>query len=79
MNIIMKRLTIISIALMFPTFITGFFGMNVRLPYQNAYFAWIFLLIICIAVAIIGSVIISGGKNSEKKPKKKKKKEKKER
>ena len=79
MNIIMKRLTVISIALMFPTFITGFFGMNVRLPFQNAYFAWIFILIICIAVAIIGSVIISGGKNSEKKPKKKKKKEKKER
>ncbi len=35
MNVIMKRLTILSIALMFPTFIVSFYGMNVKLPFEK--------------------------------------------
>ena len=74
MNIIMKRLTIISLALMFPTFITGFFGMNVRLPHQDKFYAWVFLLVICALVSIVGSFIINNWDKTTKVKKKKKKK-----
>lgn len=82
MNVIMKRLTVISLALMFPTFITGFFGMNVNLPFMNNPFAWIYLAIGCLAVAIIGSIWLGGTKSlikasiSDGNKKKKKKKSK---
>lgn len=35
LNILMKRLTIINLVMMVPTFVTGFFGMNVDLPFTN--------------------------------------------
>ena len=59
MNLIMKRLTVISLSLMFPTFITGFFGMNVDLPLVGRPFAWLILLGLCALAAIIGSWLIS--------------------
>ena len=64
MNLIMKRLTTISLSLMFPTFITGFFGMNVILPGMSSRWAWIFLLVLCGLVAIIGTIAISDKRNS---------------
>lgn len=63
MNVIMKRLTIISLALMFPTFITGFFGMNVPLPLTSNPFAWIYLALACLFVSIVGSYLISDKRN----------------
>ena len=63
MNVIMKRLTIISLALMFPTFITGFFGMNVHIPGTDSPYAWVFLAFGCLLVAIIGSYVISDRHN----------------
>ncbi len=59
MNIIMRRLTVISIALMFPTFITSFYGMNVDLPFSRVSIVWAILLFACIFSALIGAVIIS--------------------
>lgn len=56
MNVIMKRLTIISLSLMFPTLITGFYGMNVSIPGTGWKYAWIVLLIVCGLVGI-GSVL----------------------
>jgi magnesium transporter len=35
LNIVMKRLAIVNIVLMIPTLIYSFYGMNVRLPFQN--------------------------------------------
>ena len=64
-NLIIKRLTVISIALMFPTFITGFFGMNVPIPGMDSPFAWIFLIFICLAVALIGAWVISDRRNKQ--------------
>lgn len=46
LNVVMKRLTVISLVLMVPTFITGFFGMNVPLPFAN--------------IGPVGTVIVSG-------------------
>ena len=63
MNVIMKRLTVISLSLMFPTFITGFFGMNVAIPGMEGKWAWLFCLGICVIVAVIGLFIISDRKN----------------
>ena len=63
MNVIMKRLTIISLALMFPTFITGFFGMNVDIPGTHSPWAWLLLAFACLIVSIVGSYIISDRHN----------------
>ncbi len=59
MNVIMKRLTVVSLCLMFPTFITGFFGMNVSLPNLGGRWSWIILAIICAAVSLLGFLFIS--------------------
>ncbi len=59
MNVIMKRLTIVSLCLMFPTFITGFFGMNVDLPLIGGDWAWAILAVACAVVAILGFLFIS--------------------
>lgn len=63
MNIIMKRLTIISLSLMFPTFITGFFGMNVSIPGTDSPWAWLVLVAACILVSLVGSYVISDKRN----------------
>lgn len=36
LNIVMKRLTVISLIMMVPTFIVSFFGMNIPLPFMNS-------------------------------------------
>ena len=63
MNIIMKRLTVISLSLMFPTFITGFFGMNIHIPGIDGKWAWLVLTIVCILVSVLGSYLISDKRN----------------
>jgi magnesium transporter len=64
MNEIMKRLTIITIALMFPTFIVGFYGMNVALPLVDVHNIWLYLMLACITSAFIGSWILSDRRNN---------------
>ena len=63
MNIIMKRLTVISLSLMFPTFITGFFGMNIHIPGVDSPWAWLVLTVVCILVSLVGSYLISDRRN----------------
>lgn len=63
MNVIMKRLTIISISLMFPTFITNFYGMNVELPFSTLPFAWLGLAGLCGLSALIGTWLLSDRRN----------------
>ncbi|MBK5200535.1 MAG: magnesium transporter CorA family protein [Spirochaetaceae bacterium] len=70
MNEIMKRLTIITIALMFPTFIVGFYGMNVTLPLLHIQYIWVYIALACLISPIIGSLILSDKRNSS--PKKEK-------
>jgi magnesium transporter len=64
MNVIMKRLTIISISLMIPTFVTGFFGMNIALPYMHSPFAWVGILAFCGTSALIGGWALSDRRNA---------------
>lgn len=54
LNIVMKKLTIINIILMIPTFIVSFFGMNVPLPFQNAgMMGMVLVILICIVSTMI--------------------------
>ncbi|MCI2045681.1 MAG: magnesium transporter CorA family protein [Sphaerochaeta sp.] len=59
MNIIMKRLTIVSISFMLPTFITSFFGMNVKLPFTGYPLAWLFMLVACGISVVVALYIFS--------------------
>ncbi len=63
MNVIMKRLTVISLSLMFPTFITGFFGMNVSIPGDSWPYMWIILAVACLIVAVAGAYFLSNKRN----------------
>ncbi len=58
LNVVMKRLTLISIALMIPTFVASLYGMNLSfLPLQG--FRWAFPAIIGVsAILSIISVLL---------------------
>jgi len=57
LNVIMKKLTLVSIVILIPTFVVGIFGMNVPNGMENSW--WAILNIIFVAFAIsTASVII---------------------
>ena len=58
--IVMKRMTIISIVLAIPTFITSFFGMNIPLPMANS--GWLgmaVITVVCFVSALFGWYVIA--------------------
>ncbi|MDR3284540.1 MAG: magnesium transporter CorA family protein [Treponema sp.] len=62
MNIVMKRLTVISLILMVPTFIVSFFGMNVPLPFADS--GWYGLAVIslsCLVTAFLAHLLLKRG------------------
>jgi magnesium transporter len=65
LNIVMKKMTLISLVLMIPTFITSFFGMNIPLPWMHS--GWkgmVTIIILCILSALIGWYFIMGSTNA---------------
>ena len=50
LNIVMKKLAIINLVMMAPTFVTSFFGMNFKLPFETmpCYWAVIMATILCV-------------------------------
>ena len=67
LNIVMKRLTIISVVMMIPTFIVSVFGMNVPLPWHdNGNALWI-IGAICAGSAILGSILLTGKRETIRK------------
>lgn len=52
LNNVMKFLTLYSIVLMIPTIVTGFFGMNVKLPFAESPFAWFMIVVFMILVSL---------------------------
>ena len=59
LSIVMKRMTIISIVITIPTFVTSFFGMNIPLPWGNAGFlGMVFTSAICLVSALVGWYVI---------------------
>jgi magnesium transporter len=49
----MKILTVIMAIMMPLTILTGFYGMNVKLPFQNSPTAWVGILVIMFVSSII--------------------------
>ena len=58
LNDTMKLLTVISILLTIPDIVTGFFGMNVQIPFTEHSHGWGIVLGIIIAIWILVSVIL---------------------
>ena len=52
LNDTMKFLTIWSLLLTVPTIVTGFFGMNVPLPFSNSVFGWAIAMLISIGLSV---------------------------
>ncbi|OJF76752.1 MAG: magnesium transporter CorA [Treponema sp. CETP13] len=76
LNIVMKRLTSISLIMMVPTFIASFFGMNVPLPFENdGWMGVIIIGIICLLTATVTNFFLSdrrmSGESSSNRQKKK--------
>ncbi|HNX00631.1 MAG TPA: magnesium transporter CorA family protein [Candidatus Cloacimonadota bacterium] len=53
LNIVMKILTAVTIVLMIPNLIFGFYGMNVPTPYQHLPWAWWFSIVFSMFLAIL--------------------------
>ncbi|TXT50874.1 MAG: magnesium transporter [Spirochaetes bacterium] len=65
LNIVMKRLTIVSIALMIPAMVSGLFGMNVPLPFQDSPFAFAWIVGLSLSASIIGATVLGDRKRKK--------------
>jgi magnesium transporter len=66
LNIVMKRLTIVSIVLMIPTLVYSFFGMNVALPFAKSSVAVWGIGIISLFMSILGAILLNTDRKSKK-------------
>jgi len=53
LNIVMKFLTLMTIVLTIPTVIFSFWGMNVRLPFENMHFGYLIIIGITILLIVV--------------------------
>ena len=53
LNMVMKRLTSVTIVLMVPTLVASFYGMNVDLPLQDHNYAFVITLVMSLVLAFI--------------------------
>lgn len=53
LNMVIQRLTIITIVLMVPTLVSSFFGMNVSLPLHDNKYAFLLILIIAVILSLL--------------------------
>ena len=71
LNMYMKRLSILNILMMVPTFITSFYGMNIELPLANlGKLSWLIISVLCILTVVITNVCL--GISERRYPNKKK-------
>ncbi|MBU0928029.1 MAG: magnesium transporter CorA family protein [Spirochaetes bacterium] len=70
LNIVMKRLTIVSIVLMIPTFVVSVFGMNVPLPaaLTGSPFSFAAIMGACGVSAAVGAFLLRDRRHRPKKP-----------
>ncbi|MDR2899959.1 MAG: magnesium transporter CorA family protein [Treponema sp.] len=62
LNVVMRRLTIVSIVLMIPTLITSFYGMNIGLPFQGSSMAVWGILAFSLLSALAGAIFLTRSK-----------------
>ena len=55
LNVVIQRLTLVTIILMVPTLVASFYGMNVRLPFseENNPFAFFYIIIFSIVISLL--------------------------
>jgi len=53
LNVVIQRLTLITIMLMVPTLVASFYGMNVGLPFQESKYAFPIILLIAMAISLL--------------------------
>ncbi len=53
LNVDVRRLTLVTIILSVPTFISSFFGMNVQLPFQDSPWAVVYITVLSIVVSLL--------------------------
>ncbi|HOE08545.1 MAG TPA: magnesium transporter CorA family protein [Treponemataceae bacterium] len=71
LNIVMKRLTVISLILMVPTFIVSFFGMNVPLPLmENGWLGVLVISAVCGLSALFAGLLLKEKQSRQHKPRK---------
>jgi magnesium transporter len=66
LNIVMKRLTIVSIVLMIPTLIYSYFGMNVDLPFDTSPTAGWGILVVSLLISIVGAIVLNTNRTVRK-------------
>ncbi len=66
LNVVMKKLAVINLVMMAPTFVTSYFGMNFDLPFQNflGYIPVICATVLCLISVAISWALLSVNKNS---------------
>ncbi len=58
LNMVIKRLTIVSIVLMIPSMVASYFGMNVHLPFQESPFAFTGILAVSALSSLAGALML---------------------
>ncbi len=66
LNVVMKKLAIINLVMMAPTFVTSFFGMNYKLPFETlpGYWPVIIASILCLVSVFICSWLLNFNKST---------------
>lgn len=59
LNVVMKRLTTISIVLMLPTLLASLYGMNIGLPFQDSRFAFLIVLGVALGLSVAAGLLFS--------------------
>lgn len=59
LNVVMKRLTTISIVLMIPTLVASVYGMNVNIPFQHSPLAFLGIIVVSVIASAIGSIFFT--------------------
>ena len=64
LNNVMKKLAIINLVMMAPTFVTSFFGMNYKLPFENlpGYIPVIIATVLCLISVFLCSLLLNFNK-----------------
>ena len=76
LNIVMKKLAIINLVMMVPTFITSFFGMNFKLPFDalNGYLPVIIVSLMCVISTFLANWLLNINRDRMKEIRKARKK-----
>ena len=53
LNMVIQRLTLVTIILMVPTLVASLYGMNVPLPFKNSEYSFYFIIVFSISVSLL--------------------------